>query len=115
MSTPEPFVTLRRYTRTEVAAMLNIPDTWLKRWVTDDAIPHRRSGAVRGVWFTYDDVLAIGVLLPALMTPRQANGRAERRSMGETVGPATDSAAAMAASGDHSPARFHGLRSLHAR
>ena len=32
----------------------------------------------RGVWFTYDDILAIGRMLPGLMTGRQANGRAQK-------------------------------------
>jgi hypothetical protein len=40
-------------------------------------MPHQRSGKPdgkqqRGVWFTWADILAIGELLPELMTPRQA-------------------------------------------
>ncbi|WP_233517748.1 hypothetical protein [Geodermatophilus marinus] len=31
---------------------------------------------VRGVWFTWDDVLAIGAMLPDLMTTRQSAGLA---------------------------------------
>ena len=73
----EDFKTLRRYTREEAAAKLNIDDLWLKAWVTANCVPHQRKGKVRGVWFTYDDVLAIGRMLPELMTKRQANGRAE--------------------------------------
>ena len=38
--------------------------------------PHQWSGAVRGVWFTYDDIVAIGQMLPKLMTGTQANSRA---------------------------------------
>ncbi|WP_341927875.1 hypothetical protein [Nocardioides psychrotolerans] len=74
-------IAFRRHTRKEAAVMLNVPDTWLKVWVTADKVPHQRSGQPgprqRGVWFTYDDILAIGRLLPSLMTGRQANGRAE--------------------------------------
>ncbi|TKJ18285.1 hypothetical protein [Blastococcus sp. CCUG 61487] len=73
----EQLATVRRYKRAEVAEVLNIPDTWLKRWVTARCIPHQRSGdpngkQQRGVWFTAGDILAIGRLLPELMTPRQA-------------------------------------------
>ena len=58
--------TLRRYTRPEAVDLLNIPPTWLKRWVTADLVPHQRSGAQRGVWFTYADICEIGRLLPSL-------------------------------------------------
>lgn len=75
---------LRRYTREEVADLLGIPETWLKRWVTEDAVPHQRSGQPgprqRGVWFTYDNILEIGGMLSGLMSDRQANSRAEGRS-----------------------------------
>jgi hypothetical protein len=71
----------RRYERLEVAELLNIKDTWLKVWGTADLVPHQRSGKPgprqRGVWFTYDDVMEIGRRLPTLMSPRQANHRAE--------------------------------------
>lgn len=80
MDTPDDFVKLRRYSRQEAAAMLGIYDSWLKKWVTARCIPHQRSGRTRGVWFTYDDVVAIGRLLPSLMTGTQANGRAEGRA-----------------------------------
>jgi hypothetical protein len=55
---------------------LHIPQAWLKRWVTDRSIPHQRSGKPGGVqqrevWFTWADILAIGLMLPELMTPRQ--------------------------------------------
>ncbi|MGY1827578.1 hypothetical protein [Blastococcus sp. SYSU DS0541] len=73
----EQIATVRCYKRAEVAETLNIPDTWLKRWVTARSIPHQRSGnpdgkQQRGVWFTAGDILAIGQMLPELMTPRQA-------------------------------------------
>ncbi len=73
----DDFKTLRRYTRLEAAHLLRIPDTWLKRWVTSRSVPHQRSGNVKGVWFTYADVLAIGELLPGLMSDTQVNRRAE--------------------------------------
>lgn len=73
--------TLRRYTRDEAATTLNIPATWLKVWVTAGQVPHQRSGKPgprqRGVWFTYDDLVAIGRMLPELMSGRQANSRVE--------------------------------------
>ncbi len=61
----EQFATVRCYKRAEVAQILHIPDTWLKRWVTARRIPHQRSGnpggvQQRGVWFTWADILAIG-------------------------------------------------------
>lgn len=80
MDITDELVTLRRYTRAEVATLLGIYETWLKKWVTANCIPHQRSGRTRGVWFTYDDVLAIGQLLPSLMTGTQANARAEGRT-----------------------------------
>jgi len=60
------------YERAEAAQVLNIPETWLKRWVTARCIPHQRSGnpdgvQQRGVWFTWDDILAIGRMLPELI------------------------------------------------
>jgi len=74
----------RAYYRPEVAAMLNIPEAWLRGWVADRSIPHQRRGKPgprqRGVWFTYDDVLEIGRMLPDLMTSRRANTRAEGRT-----------------------------------
>ena len=61
--------TLRRYTRAEAAATLNIPDTWLKVWVTDGLMPHQRSGKPgprhRGVWFTYGDTWRSAGYCPA--------------------------------------------------
>jgi hypothetical protein len=73
----EQLATLRRYERAEAAQILNIKETWLKRWVTARCIPHQRSGnpdgvQQRGVWFTWADILAIGQMLPELMTERQA-------------------------------------------
>ncbi len=73
----EQLTTRRRYSRAEAAQALNIKDTWLKRWVTARCIPHQRSGnpngkQQRGVWFTWDDILAIGTMLPELTTERQA-------------------------------------------
>jgi hypothetical protein len=57
--------------------MLNIPETWLKRWVTARCIPHQRSGdphgkQQRGVWFAWADIQVIGDMLPELMSERQA-------------------------------------------
>lgn len=83
------FRTFRRYSRHDAAALLHIPDSWLRGWVTDDAVPHQRSGKPgprqRGVWFTYDDILAIGKMMPSLTTTRRANSRAEGH-VGNTPG-----------------------------
>jgi hypothetical protein len=73
----EQLAPVRRYTRAEAAQALNIKDTWLKRWVTARCIPHQRSGdpngkQQRGVWFTWNNILAIGAMLPDLMTNSQA-------------------------------------------
>ena len=81
----DDFRTLRRYRSEEVVALLGLKKTWLKRWVTSHTVPHHRSGEERGVWFTYDDIIAIGRMLPQLMTGTQANRRAEAT---ESAGPA---------------------------
>lgn len=103
---------LRRYERLEVAELLNIKDTWLKVWVTADLVPHQRSGKPgprqRGVWFTYDDVMEIGRRLPSLMSPRQANHRAEappENTRAEAVAMATEP-------DEDLMGQFAGLRSL---
>jgi hypothetical protein len=44
MTDHDDFTALRRYTRHEAAARLNISDSWLKGWVTQRAVPHQRSG-----------------------------------------------------------------------
>lgn len=93
----EQLATRRRYTRAEAAQALNIKDTWLKRWVTARCIPHQRSGnpkgkQQRGVWFTWADILAIGDMLPELMTPGQAK-RAAATSPAEHGAPGPLSAA----------------------
>lgn len=94
MTDHDDFTALRRYTRQEASARLNISDSWLKNLVTQRAVPHQRSGKPgprqRGVWFTYDDILAIGRMLPGLMTGRQANGRAERHTADDAAGKETD-------------------------
>jgi hypothetical protein len=56
-----------------VVTALGIEKAWLKRWVTKRWVPHQRSGITRGVWFTWGDILAIGAMLPALMTTRQSS------------------------------------------
>lgn len=77
----EDFKTLRRYTRQDAAAMLQLKDSILRRLVSKRAVPHQRTGEPgshqRGVWFTYDDILEIGRMLPTLLSGRQANSRAE--------------------------------------
>lgn len=112
MTDDHDLTALRRYTRKEAAAMLNSPDTWLKVWVTDDKVPHQRSGKPgprqRGVWFIYNDILAIGRMLPGLMTERQANSRAEAHHDGASVEPT----AVLSGSDADLLAQFAALRSL---
>ena len=77
----EDFKTLRRYTRQEAAAILQVKDSILRSLVSKRAVPHQRTGKPgkrqRGVWFTYDDILETGRMLPDLLSGRQANSRAE--------------------------------------
>ncbi|MBB3082722.1 hypothetical protein [Geodermatophilus sabuli] len=77
----EQLAIVRCYKRREPAEKLDIPETWLKRWVTARCVPHQRSGdphakQQRGVWFTAADILEIGRMLPELMTSRQAKAAA---------------------------------------
>ena len=118
MNEDDDFKTLRRYTRQEAAAKLNIDDGWLKAWVTANCVPHQRKGKVRGVWFTYDDIVAIGRMLPELMTTRQANGRAEAGAAAgpgaaggeEPTTPAGDAAGLSGSLSAEQVARFRNLR-----
>lgn len=55
---------------------LGVTPTWVKRWVTERRVSHQRSGEVRGVWFTWNDIRAIGAMLPELMRTRQSNSLA---------------------------------------
>ena len=68
----EQLAPVRRYTRAEAARALNVPETWLERWVTERRVPHQRKGRPRGVWSTGSDMLSIGAMLPELMSTRQA-------------------------------------------
>jgi len=80
-SIDDDFKTLRCYSRQEAAEMLKVKDSILKSLVSKRAVPHQRTGKPgkrqRGVWFTYDDILQIGRMLPDLLSGRQANSRAE--------------------------------------
>ena len=100
MTDHDELTTLRRYTRREAADLLNIPDTWLKVWVTGHQVPHQRSGKPgprqRGVWFTYDDIREIGRMLPGLQSVRQANSRAESCGAAEPTEPAHPTGAEVA-------------------
>lgn len=55
-------------------------------------VPHQRTGKPgkrqRGVWFTYDDILQIGRMLPDVLSGRQANSRAESTPVDEPTEPA---------------------------
>jgi hypothetical protein len=67
--------------------MLNVPKTWLKRWVTARVVPHQRKGnpagkQQRGVWFTLQDIPEIGRRLPELMA-----GHSGGRDAGSSEGP----------------------------
>lgn len=92
--------------------MLNVNPRWLRDWVTADLIPHQRKGAVRGVWFTYANVVEIGRMLPSLMSARQATSRAQRRR--DLASPAACTIARATAVTDEMVERFTGLQSLRA-
>lgn len=81
MTYEDDFKTLRRYSRQEAAAILKVKDSILRNLVTKRAVPHQRTGEPgprqRGVWFTYDDILETGRMLPDVLSGRQANSRAE--------------------------------------
>ncbi|WP_457184946.1 hypothetical protein [Nocardioides sp. P5_E3] len=80
-SVDDDFKTLRRYSRQEAAEILQLKDSILRTLVSKRAVPHQRTGKPgkwqRGVWFTYDDILQIGRMLPDRLSGRQANTRAE--------------------------------------
>jgi hypothetical protein len=69
--TEEPFAAVRCYTSAEVVKMLNMKEKWLKELVCERRVPHQRTGPTKGVWFTAEDVLNIGEMLPALMSYRR--------------------------------------------
>lgn len=74
------FAPLRRYSRQEAAEILKVKDSILRSLVPKRAAPTNASGsryAAEGVWFTYDDILQIGRMLPDLLSGRQAKSRAE--------------------------------------
>lgn len=73
----EQLAAVRRYTSAEVVQMLNVPTKWLKELVRDRRVPHQRTGATKGVWFTAADVLEIGRMLPALMSRSQMGAAAD--------------------------------------
>ena len=56
--------------------MLNIPAKWLRELVRERRVPHQRTGETKGVWFTAEDVLEIGEMLPELMSRSRASGEA---------------------------------------
>jgi hypothetical protein len=74
--TEEQLAAVRRYTSAEVVQMLNIPAKWLKELVRERRVPHQRTGPTKGVWFTAEDVLKIGEMLPDLMSRRRSSGEA---------------------------------------
>lgn len=93
----DDFRKLRRYTRPEVAKLLNVSDSWLKKQVSKETVPFQKTGEVRGVWFTYDDVCAIGQLLPTLMStrsPAPVMGPAAQEAAADAVGDADAASAA---------------------
>jgi hypothetical protein len=74
--TDDQLAAVRRYTSAEVVQMLNIPAKWLRELVRERRVPHQRTGPTKGVWFTADDVLKIGEMLPGLMAHRRESSKA---------------------------------------
>ncbi|MGY1846204.1 MULTISPECIES: hypothetical protein [unclassified Blastococcus] len=77
--TDEQLAAVRCYTSAEVVQMLNMKKKWLKDLVRDRRVPHQRTGATKGVWFTAEVVSKIGEMLPELMSRRQMNTEAGLR------------------------------------
>jgi hypothetical protein len=65
--TEEQLAAVRLYTSQEVVKALRLKPTWLKRWITEERVPHVRAGVKRGVRFTAAHVLEIGRMLPDLL------------------------------------------------
>jgi hypothetical protein len=74
--TDEQLAAVRRCTSDEVVKMLNIPAKWLKELVREGRVPHQRTGPTKGVWFTAEDVLNIGEMLPELMSHGRTSAEA---------------------------------------
>ncbi len=74
--TEEQLAAVRLYTSEEVVAKLGLKPTWLKNWITQDRVPHVRSGADRGVRFTAADIFEIGGMLPELLGGRRGGSTA---------------------------------------
>ncbi|MGY2085906.1 hypothetical protein [Blastococcus sp. SYSU DS0539] len=74
--TDEQLAAVRCYTSAEVVRMLNMKQKWLKDLVRERRVPHQRTGTTKGVWFTADDVLKIGEMLPNLMSHRRNSSEA---------------------------------------
>jgi hypothetical protein len=54
-----------------VVEKLGLKAKWLKTWITQNRVPHVRSGVDRGVRFTAADILEIGRMLPQLLGGRR--------------------------------------------
>jgi predicted DNA-binding transcriptional regulator AlpA len=69
--TEEQLAAVRLYTSEEVVEKLGLKPTWLKNWITQNRVPHVRSGVDRGVRFTAADIFEIGRMLPELLGGRR--------------------------------------------
>jgi len=69
--TEEQLAAVRLYTSEEVVEKLALKLTWLKNWITENRVPHLRSGVDRGVQFTAAQILEIGRMLPELLGGRR--------------------------------------------
>jgi len=100
--TEEQLAAVRLYTSTEVVRMLRLKPTWLKKWITDERVPHVRAGAERGVRFTAQHILEIGSMLPELLGGHRGGSTAGHpRARDAVLGQPTPGATAQQPSGDH--------------
>ncbi len=74
--TEEQLAAVRLYTSEEVIEKLGLKPTWLKNWITENRVPHLRSGVDRGVQFTAAHILEIGSMLPELLGGQRGGGAA---------------------------------------
>ena len=78
--TEEQLAAVRLYTSEEVVEKLGLKPTWLKNWITENRVPHLRSGVDRGVQFTAAHILEIGRMLPELLGGRRGGSPASGTS-----------------------------------
>ena len=102
--TDEQLAELSMYKPGEVARMLSISITRLERWAREDRVPHVRTGVLRGVEYTAEDVRRIGQMLPARMGGRRGGqATVSREDPTGAVEQSTSDAAGQQSGGEQGP------------